>query len=147
MCNINGHKWWTLSNKTNIYCGTGIPGSAFWWRSSKLYLNIYLNIYNAIPDFCWLHNMAGICMACFCVWALYSDYCMVCFFCKVFLKSHTAVALSRSISLILWITLVSYIKVYDEYFCKLMLLSAKSLDVLEANMKSYECHLMKIIKG
>ena len=31
-----GHKLWTLSNKSNIYCGTGIPGSAFWWRSSKV---------------------------------------------------------------------------------------------------------------
>ena len=32
----------------------------------------------------------------------------------------TAVALRRSISLILCITLVSYIKVYDDYFCKLI---------------------------
>ena len=30
------------------------------------------------------------------LWALYSDYSMVCFFCKVFLKSDTAVALRRS---------------------------------------------------
>ena len=27
----------------------------------------------AISAFCWLHNMAGICMACFVVWALYLD--------------------------------------------------------------------------
>ena len=47
-------------------------------------------------------------------------------------KSDTAVALKRSISLILCITLVSYINVYDEYFCKLMWLSEKSLNVLEA---------------
>jgi hypothetical protein len=33
---VFGHKWWTLSNKTNSYCGTGIPGSAFWWSSSKV---------------------------------------------------------------------------------------------------------------
>jgi hypothetical protein len=30
---VFGHKLWTLSNKSNIYCGTWIPGSAFWWRS------------------------------------------------------------------------------------------------------------------
>ena len=30
-----GHKW-TLWNKSNNYCGTGIPGSAFLWRSSKV---------------------------------------------------------------------------------------------------------------
>ena len=65
-----------------------------------------------------------------------------------------------------------FINIYNEYFCKLMWLSAKSLDVLLnitrqcklrvldinmnfikqninvlCNMKSYECHLMKIIKG
>ena len=51
---------------------------------------------------------------------------------KVFFKSDTAVALRRGISIILCITLVSYIKVYDDYFCKLMWLSAKSPDVLEA---------------
>jgi hypothetical protein len=28
-----GHKWWTLWYKSNIYCGTGIPSSEFWWRS------------------------------------------------------------------------------------------------------------------
>ena len=26
---VFGHKLWTLSNKTNMYCGIGIPGSAF----------------------------------------------------------------------------------------------------------------------
>ena len=81
--------------KTNIYCGSGIPGSAFWWRSSQV-----SEYFIYISDFYWLHNMAGICMACFCVWAPYSDYCMVCFFRKVILKSDTAVALRRSISLI-----------------------------------------------
>ena len=96
-------------------------------------------------------------------------YCMVCFFRKVFLKSDTAVALRRS--KVPCIIVVSFINVYDEYFCKLMWLSAKSLHVLEllnithqckirfldtnmhfiepnihvlCNMKSYECHLMKI---
>ena len=43
----------------------------------------------------------------------------LCFFRKVFLKSDTAVALRRSLSLILWITLVSFINVYYEYFCKI----------------------------
>ena len=65
-----------------------------------------VNIYNAISDFCWLHNMADICSGCFGLWALYSDYCMVCFFGKVFLKSDTAVALRRSVSIIPCITLV-----------------------------------------
>jgi hypothetical protein len=76
--------------------------------------------------------MADICMACFVVWTLYSDLCMVCFFHNVFLISDTAVALRRSICLILCITLVAYIKVYDDYFCKLMWLSANSPDVFEA---------------
>ena len=66
------------------------------------------------------------------VWALYSDYSMVCFFLKAFLKSDTVVALKRSISLILWMTLASFINVYYEYFCKLMWLCANSRDVLEA---------------
>ena len=55
-----------------------------------------VNIYNAISDFCWLHNMAGICMACLGAWALYLDYCMVCFFRKAVLKSDIAVALNLS---------------------------------------------------
>jgi hypothetical protein len=99
---------------------------------------------------------------------------MVCFFGKAFLKSDTAVALRRSVSIIPCIIVVPFINVYYEYFCKLMWLSAKSPDVLEllnvtrqcklrfiyinmnfieqnipvlCNMKSYECHLMVIIKG
>ena len=42
---------------------------------------------------------------------------LLCFFCKVFLKSDTAVALSLSLNL--WITLVSFINIYYEYFCKI----------------------------
>ena len=118
--------------------------------------------------------MADICLGCFGLRALYSDYCMVCFFGKAILKSDTVVALRRSGSKMPHITLVSFSNVYYEYFCKLMWLSAKSPDVLEllnvmrqcklrffyinmnfieqnihvlCNMKSYECHLMKIIKG
>ena len=49
----------------------------------------------------------------------------LCFFRKVFLKSDTAVALRRRLSLILWITLVSFINVYMSIF-------AKSPDVLES---------------
>ena len=41
----------------------------------------------------------------------------LCFFRKVFLKSDTAVALS--LSLILSLTVVSFINVYYEYFCKI----------------------------
>ena len=94
----------------------------------------------------------------------------LCFFRKVFLKSNIAVALRRSLSNVPCI----FINIYNEYFCKLMWLSEKSLHVLEllnikhqckmrfldinmqfieqnihvlCNMKSYECHLMKIIKG
>jgi hypothetical protein len=48
------HKWWTLSNKSNIYCGTGIPVSAFWWRSSKVSDYFYLNF-----CFLWLLSLAG----------------------------------------------------------------------------------------
>ena len=96
---------------------------------------------------------------------------MVCFFRKVVLKSDTAVALRRSLSLILWITLVSFINVYYEYFCKItgcfgiktllhvtcqwktnekqrfldinMHIIEQNIRVL-CNMMSYECHLMKI---
>ena len=56
-----------------------------------------------------------------------SDYCMVCFFRKVFLKSDTAVAL-RGISIFPCLTIV-FIDIYNEYFCKMMWLSAISLDV------------------
>ena len=97
---------------------------------------------------------------------------MVCFFRKVFFKSDPAVALRISISKVPCIIVVSFINVYYEYFCVLMWLSAKLLHVLEllnitlqstmrfldinmyfieqnihvlCNMKSYECHLMKII--
>ena len=99
---------------------------------------------------------------------------MVCFFGKAFLKSDTAVALRRNGSKMLCITLVAFSNVYYKYFCKLMWLSEKSPDVLEllnvmrqcklrlldinmnfieqnthvlCNMKSYECHLMKVFKG
>ena len=48
---------------------------------------------------------------------------------KFFKKSDTAVALRRSVSIILCIIVVSFINVYYEYFCKLMWLSAKSPDV------------------
>uniref|UniRef100_A0A674CKP5 Dipeptidyl-peptidase 4 n=1 Tax=Salmo trutta TaxID=8032 RepID=A0A674CKP5_SALTR len=44
----------------------------------------------------------------------------MCFRCKAILKSNTAVALRRSVSIILSITVVKFINVYDEYFCKLM---------------------------
>ena len=111
---------------------------------------------------------------CFGLCPPYSDYCMVCFFRKVFLKSDTAVDLRRSLSKVPRIIVVSIINIYYAYFCELMWLSAKSQHVLEllniprqckrrfldinihfieqnihvlCNMKSYECHLMKIIKG
>ena len=109
-------------------------------------------------------------------WSLSAVLRLLCFFGKAFLKSDKAVALRRSISIILCIILVSLIKVYYEYFCKLMwlwkfdgcfrgitLLTIKLLCKLRildinmnfieqnihvlSNMKSYECHLMKIIKG
>ena len=50
-----------------------------------------------------------------------------------YFKSDTAVALRRSISIILCIILVSFIKVYDEYFCKLMWLSENPPDVFDNN--------------
>ena len=112
-------------------------------------------------------KIVDICLA----WAPYSDYA---FSVKVFFKSDTAVALRRSVSKVPYIIVVSIINGYYAYFCELMWLSAKSLHVLEllnitrqckmrfldininfieqnihvlCNMKSYECHLMKIIKG
>ena len=51
-------------------------------------------------------------------WPLSADL-RICFFRKVFKKSDTAGALRRSLTLILWITLVSFINVYYEYFCKI----------------------------
>jgi hypothetical protein len=41
----------------------------------------------------------------------------VCFRHKAFLKSDSAVALRRNLSIIPCLTLVSFINVYDEYFC------------------------------
>lgn len=52
-----GHKWW---NKSVIYCRTGIPGSAFWWRSSKV--SDYLWCCFLL---CWLQNGGN--------WAPFSD--------------------------------------------------------------------------
>ena len=68
----------------------------------------------------------------FCDLALTKHNHMVCFRRKAFLTSDTAVALRRSLSLIVCLTLVSFINVYYEYFCNLMWLSALSPDVLEA---------------
>ena len=51
-------------------------------------------------------NMTDIFLGCVGLWAPYSDYCMVCFFCKVFKRSGTAVALRRSVSKVPCITLV-----------------------------------------
>ena len=114
-------------------------------------------------------NMADISLACL---SLYSDYCMVCFFGKAFLKSDTAVALRRTLSKVPSITLVfssTFIMSISVNWCG----SAKSPHVLELlnitrqckirfldinmhfieqnihvlySMKFYECHL-KIIKG
>ena len=61
---------------------------------------------------------------------LSSGNSIVCFCRKAFLKSDTAAGLTRSVSLILCITLVSFINVYDEYFCNLIWLSAISTDVI-----------------
>ena len=60
---------------------------------------------------------------------------------KAFLKSDTAVALRRSVSIIPCIIVVSFINVYYEYFCKLMWLSAKSPDVLELLNIMCQCKL------
>ena len=87
------------------------------------------------------YNMADICLGCFGLRALYSDYSMMCFFRKAFLKSDTAVALRRILSKVPCITLVSFSNVYYEYFCKLMWLSAKSPDVLELLNVMRQCKL------
>ena len=68
--------------------------------------------------------------ACFSVARCWPNIISRCAFAiKAFLKSVTAVALRRSLSIIPCITLVSFINVYDEYFCNLMWLSALSPDV------------------
>ena len=120
---VFGHKWWTLSNNTNIYCGTGIPGSAFRWISSKkwIFIMLFLTLLTA--------QYGGYIFGWFGRWAPYSD-CMVCFFRKASLKSDTAVALRRSVSKVPCKTLV--FSSTFMYFCKLMWLSARSPDVLEA---------------
>ena len=75
------------------------------------------------------------------LWTPYSDYCMVCFFCKVILKSDTAVALRRSLSKVPCVIVVSIINFYFEYFCELMWLSAKSLQVLELLNITRQCQI------
>ena len=98
----------TLWNKSVIYCQTGIPGSAFCIIKGKwIFMVLFLTLLTPKWQiFLWLF------------WVL-SAVLRLCFFRKVFLKSDTAVALRRSPSLILWITLVSFINVYYEYFCKI----------------------------
>jgi hypothetical protein len=98
----------------------------------------------------------------------------MCFLRKVILKSDKAVASRSSLFIILSITVVNFINIYDEYFCKLMCTFIRSfggntfsehhapmynsvfgynMNFIEQNIhvlyniKSYECHLMKIIKG
>ena len=117
-----GHEWWT---KTNIYCGTEIPGSAFWWRSWKVseYLSCYF----------WLMlttQYGGYFFGCL-VSERRSQIIAWYGFCVVSLKSDTAVALRRRLSKVPCIIVVSFINVYYEYFCQFMWLSAKSLHVLE----------------
>ena len=53
---VFGHKLWTLSNKTNSYCGSGIPGSALWGRSSKVseYLQCYFWLFWHLSFGKWL---------------------------------------------------------------------------------------------
>ena len=109
--------------------------------------------------------------SCFGLWALYSYYCMLWFFCKAFLKSETAVALRRSLCKVPCITLVfssifmimsisvnwcgslqnhrMFLELLNiTHQCKLSKLNfiKQNIHVL-CNMKSYECYLIKIIKG
>ena len=91
-------------------------------------------------------------------------------FCRYWDCNHNK--LRRSLSLILWITLVSFINAYCEYFCKItgcfgiktlwhitrkcklrFFIYTVYMHIIEQNtqymynMMSYECHLMEIIKG
>ena len=123
---------------------------------------------------CWLQNMADICLGCFGLWELYSDYCMVSFFGTAFFKSDTLVALRRSLPKVPCITLVfsstfmmsssvnwcgslQNQRMFSEllnitrqcilrFFDRNMNFIEQNIHVLY-NIKSYECHLMKIIKG
>ena len=88
-------------------------------------------------------------------------------FYKAFLKSDTAVALRRSLSKVPCITVVSFINVYHDLLSlqnprmfwkqniterklRFMDINMNFIDqniYVLCNIKSYECHLMKIIKG
>ena len=83
--------------------------------------------------------MADIYFSWFGLWAPYSDYCMVCFFRKVFLKSDTAVALRKSLSKSSMHNTWIFINIYNEHFSKLMWLSAKSQHVLEVLNITRQC--------
>ena len=84
---------------------------------------------NAISEFCDTSpSLENGCMF-FCDLALTKHNHMVCFRRKAVLKSDTAVALRRILSVFVCLTLVSFINVYDEYFCNLMWLSALSPNV------------------
>ena len=129
-----GHKWWTLSNKTNIYCGTGIPGSASWWRSSKV--SEYLSC------FFWLLLTAQ-----------YGGYLFGLILCIKMLFSSTFI-MSISVN---WCGSLQNHRMFLEllnitrqcilrfYYININFIE-HNIHVL-CNMKSYECHLMKIIKG
>jgi hypothetical protein len=121
------------------------------------------HLYNVISNFWWLQHGRYL-FGWIGLWAPYA------FSVKFLKKSDTVVALRRSLSLIMWITLVSFINVYYAYFCKItgcfgiktllhvtrqcklrfwdinMHIIEKNIHVL-CNVMSYECHLMKIIKG
>ena len=107
-----GHKWWNfmeqishlLSNWDSWDCLLMKIIKGKWVR---IFMVLFLTL--LIPKwriFFWLF------------WVL-SAVLRLCFFRKVKKKSDTVVALRRSLSLILWITLVSFINVYYEYFCKI----------------------------
>ena len=88
---VFGHKWWNLWNWYSWECILTKIIKGKWIFIMLFLLTPTWRIYS------WVVYV---------VWAPYSDYCMVCFFRKVFFKSDTTVALRTSVSLILWKTCI-----------------------------------------
>ena len=86
----------------------------------------------------WLPNMAGIFLA-----ALLSKGCtqIIAWFAFSVKFFWNVVALRRSVSIIPCIIVLSFVNIYYEYFCKLMWLSEKSLDVLELLNITRQCKI------
>ena len=99
-----GHKWWNFMEQISHLLLNWDSWECLLMKIIKgkwIFMVLFLTL--LIPKWRLFHRL---------FWVL-SVVLRLCFFRKVFLKSDTAVALRRSLSLFLWITLVYFINVYE----------------------------------